>query len=98
MTTALVALAASVVSAFEMAVGPATTTSPSRGQLQTMTSMRADCPADCIERLRQDTWWLQLRAVALGAVLLLVTNLGAVAWVTMFRGGRLDARAVCARP
>lgn len=91
LTAGLVVVAATLVGAVEMAVGAAYDFHLQSGQLETMASMRGDCRADCIERLRQDTWWLQLRATGLGAVLLLVTNLGAVAWVTMFHGGRLDS-------
>lgn len=86
----LVVVAATLVGFVEMAVGAAYDFHLQSGQLEMMSSMRGDCRADCIERLRADTWWLQVRATGVGTGLLLLTNLGAVAWVTMFLGGRLD--------
>jgi len=88
--TLLVGLAGTVVGVTHMAAASTADYLSQWHMLQTMTMMRADCPSDCLERLRQDTLGLQVHAVAAGALLLLVTNLGAVVWVTMCRGGRLE--------
>jgi hypothetical protein len=90
----LVTMAATVVGVLHMAAAAASDYLAEWHGLQMMTTMRGDCPADCLERLRQDTLGLQVRAVALGALLLLATNLGSVIWVTMCRGGRLDVARV----
>ncbi len=92
--TVLVSLAGTVVGVLHMAAASTADYLTQWHMLQTMTMMRADCPSDCLERLRQDTLGLQVRAVALGALLLLATNLGAVVWVTMCRGGRLEVARV----
>ncbi|WP_353951803.1 hypothetical protein V6K52_19605 [Knoellia sp. S7-12] len=88
--------AAGLVTAFSAVVGIGHLAAGAAGDfrlqwahLQVMTSMRGDCPPDCLERLRQDTLGLQLRAVAVGALLLLVTNMGSVVWLSMCRGGQL---------
>lgn len=92
--TLLVAMAGTVVGVLHMAAASAADYLTQWHMLQMMTMMRADCPSDCLERLRQDTLGLQVRAVALGALLLLATNLAAVIWVTMCRGGRLEVARV----
>jgi hypothetical protein len=51
----------------------------------------------CLTDQQQQSFDLQLRAVAVGAVLLLLTNLVVVAWVVAARGGRLDLTRVRAR-
>ena len=56
-----------------------------------MAAMRGDCPADCLAQLQATTMWFQIRGVSAGAVLLLVTNVGVIAWVALLKGGRLDA-------
>ncbi|WP_157557741.1 hypothetical protein [Intrasporangium oryzae] len=87
----LVVVAGTLVGVAAIATGAASDYHVQSEQVQMMASMRGDCRPDCIERLRQDTLWLQVRATGMGAALLLVTNLGVLSWVTMFRGGRLDA-------
>ncbi|HET6967671.1 MAG TPA: hypothetical protein VFI44_05310 [Ornithinibacter sp.] len=94
----LVVVAGTVVGVLHLAAGAASDYVVQWERLQMTTAMRGDCPADCLDRLRQDTLGLEVRAVTFGALLLLVTNLGSVVWVTMCRGGRLDvARAHRAR-
>ncbi|GAA2499376.1 hypothetical protein GCM10009858_42140 [Terrabacter carboxydivorans] len=90
-TSLLVVLAATLVAVAQMAAGAAYDYHVQSDELQMMSMLRGDCRADCLERLRQDTMWLQVRATGLGAGLLLVTNLGVVAWFVMIFGGRLDA-------
>ncbi|GAA2747773.1 hypothetical protein GCM10009868_38550 [Terrabacter aerolatus] len=90
-TGGLVVLAATLVAVVVMAAGAAYDYHVQSGELQMMATMRGDCRVDCLERLRQDTMWLQVRATGLGAGLLLLTNLGVVAWFAMLCGGRLDA-------
>ncbi|WP_374969516.1 hypothetical protein [Terrabacter sp. BE26] len=90
-TAGLVVVAATLVAVAEMAAGAAYDYQLQSGDLQMMSTMRGDCRVDCLERLRQDTIWLQVRATGLGAGLLLLTNVGVVAWSAMLFGGRLDA-------
>jgi hypothetical protein len=52
---------------------------------------------DCLTDQQQQSFDLQLRAVAVGAALILVTNLILVAWVVAARGGRLDLTRVRVR-
>lgn len=89
-TGLLVAVAATLVAVTVMAAGAAYDYHVQSGDLERMGAMRGDCRADCLERLRHDTMWLQVRATALGAGLLLLTNVGVVSWVVMLFGGRLD--------
>ena len=58
-------------------------------QMATMASMQASCPADCQGALQQATLGLQERAVLVGGLILLVSNIVVVAWVTALRGWRL---------
>jgi hypothetical protein len=58
--------------------------------LAEMNAMRDSCGADCLVVQQRATLALQVRAVGLGGVLLLVSNLVLVALVIAMRGGRLD--------
>ena len=86
----LVVVAGTVVGVLHLAADAASDYVVQLDHLQMTTTMRGDCAPDCLDRLRQDTLGLQVRAVVFGALLLLVTNLGSVVWVSMCRGGRLD--------
>lgn len=65
-------------------------------QLQLMDSMRPTNATNLLALQQHATLWLQLRAVAYGSVILLATNLVAVAWVVALRGGRLRLRTLTA--
>ena len=59
-------------------------------QLDDMSMMgAARCVGRCLEAQQQATLTLHLRAVALGSLLLMVTNLLVVAWLVAVRGGTL---------
>jgi hypothetical protein len=59
-------------------------------QLDDMSTMGATrCVGQCLEAQQQATLTLHLRAVALGCLLLLGTNLLVVAWLVAVRGGTL---------
>lgn len=69
--------------------------------LRTMPPMNGSCDAACMVVEQQATLSLQVRAVELGSLLVLVSNLVVVALVVGLRGGRLDVvsrRADGARP
>jgi hypothetical protein len=60
-------------------------------QLDDMSTMgAARCVGRCLEAQQQATLALHLRAVALGCLLIVVTNLLLVAWLVALRGGRLS--------
>jgi hypothetical protein len=60
-------------------------------QLDDMSTMGATrCVGQCLEAQQQATLTLHLRAVALGSLLLVVTNVLVVAWLVAVRGGRLS--------
>ena len=54
-----------------------------------MGAMRQTCTGSCLEALDDATFWLQVRSVGWGSLILLVTNLVLVAWAIAFLGGRL---------
>jgi hypothetical protein len=59
------------------------------GMLNHMAPMGVQCAENC-QQLQQDaTLALQLKALAIGSAILLVTNLVLVAWLVALRGGRL---------
>jgi hypothetical protein len=62
-------------------------------QLQMMGSMAGRCAGSCLARQQHASLLLQVKAVAAGSVLLLVTNLVVVAMFVALRGGRLEAAA-----
>lgn len=57
-----------------------------------MNSMRGACAGgtSCLDQLQVSSMDLQFRAVGVGSVLVLVSNLVAVGWVMAFRGRRVD--------
>lgn len=61
-----------------------------------MQEMRGSCPDGCLAAEHRATVSLQLRAVAYGAVIVLVSNLVLVGWLWALRGGRLDPGVVTA--
>ncbi|WP_457206584.1 hypothetical protein [Nocardioides sp. P5_C9_2] len=65
-------------------------------QLPMLDMVRASCGAACQGAQLQATLGLQERAVALGTLLLLLTNLVLVGWLVALRGGHL--RLASARP
>ena len=58
-----------------------------------MGAMRQTCTGSCLEALDDATFWLQVRSVGWGSLILLVTNLVLVAWAVAFFGGRLAVSA-----
>ena len=58
-------------------------------QMATMVSMQSGCPADCQSAVQRATLGLQERAVLIGGLILLMSNIVVVAWVTALRGWRL---------
>ncbi len=99
-TAVLVAVAATVAGVATAAGSAAYDYHLQVGQLASMSSMDGSCVGDCLANQRDATWALHLRALGVGAALMLVTNLVVVAWVVALRGGRLRLRSerVAARP
>ena len=60
--------------------------------LDTMGSMGGLCTGTCLDKEFDATVLLQVRAVALGAFILLASNVVAVLWLLALRGGRLALR------
>lgn len=58
-------------------------------EMRSMPSMIASCSGVCLDRMEAATGVLQLRTLAFGAVLLLVTNVLVVLWCWAGRGGRV---------
>jgi hypothetical protein len=58
-------------------------------QMATMATMATSCPADCQRAVRHATLDLQERAVLIGGLILLASNIVVVAWVLALRGWRL---------
>jgi len=57
------------------------------------TNMSGTCDGTCLTDLQQTAASVQLKALVTGTLLLLITNLLAVAWAAAFLGGRLPTRA-----
>ena len=60
--------------------------------LDTMGSMGGLCTGSCLDKQYDATVLLQVRAVALGSLILLASNVVAVFWLLALRGGRLAVR------
>ena len=60
--------------------------------LDTMGSMGGLCTGACLDKQLDATVLLQVRAVALGSLILLASNVVAVFWLLALRGGRLAVR------
>jgi hypothetical protein len=58
-------------------------------QMAMMDMMKNNCSASCRSAQLNATLGLQVRAVAVGTLILLVSNILLVCWVVAFRGGRL---------
>lgn len=54
-----------------------------------MDSMRGMCSGSC-DALQRASFWLQVRSVGYGSLLLVVTNIVVVGWMIAVRGGRLN--------
>jgi hypothetical protein len=61
--------------------------------LDTMGSMGGLCTGTCLDKEYDATVMLQVRAVLLGTLILLVSNIVAALWLLALRGGRLDVGA-----
>ncbi|MFL6134600.1 MAG: hypothetical protein ACJ72A_17480, partial [Nocardioidaceae bacterium] len=59
-------------------------------QLHMMGSMGGRCAGDCLAHQQRASLLLQVKSVAYGGGILLVTNLVVVAWMVAIRGGRLE--------
>ena len=60
--------------------------------LDTMGSMGGLCTGACLDKQFDATVMLQVRAVALGSLILLASNVVTVFWLLALRGGRLAVR------
>ena len=60
--------------------------------LDTMGSMGGLCTGTCLDKQYDATVMLQVRAVALGSLILLASNVVTVLWLLALRGGRLAVR------
>lgn len=65
-------------------------------QVRMLDSMTNTCSAACESSQLDSTLGLQVRAVVIGTLILLITNLVLVGWLVALRGGTL--RLACARP
>ena len=54
-----------------------------------MGTMRQTCTGPCLAKADDASFWIQVRAVGWGSLILLVTNLVLVGWAAAFFGGRL---------
>jgi hypothetical protein len=87
----LIVAAGTIVGIAEIAVSSAYDYGLQSSQLQLMDSMGHTCAeGSCLALQQQATLGLQVRAVAYGSGIVLVTNLVLVGWVAAIRGGRLD--------
>lgn len=59
------------------------------GMLDHMIPMGVQCTGNCKELERDATFALQLKAMGIGSLILLVTNLLLLSWMVALRGGRL---------
>jgi hypothetical protein len=92
-TAALVA-GAGTLAAIALLVGSSVYDYHLQSQLLVMMdSMRGMCSGSC-DALQRASFWLQVRSVGYGSVLLVVTNIVVVGWIVAVRGGRLNLAKV----
>jgi hypothetical protein len=89
-TVALVAAAAALVGAAATTASSAADYRLQSAQLGMMKSMRGTCDAACLAGQQHATALAHVRAIALVAGLMLITNLLVVGWLVALRGGRLQ--------
>jgi len=90
-TILIVAAAGTLAGIAELAVSSGYDYILQTHQLQRMDAIHPMCSTqNCLDIEQQRSLWLQVHSVAYGAVLLLITNLVAVGWITAMRGGRID--------
>ncbi len=94
---ALVVAAGSLAGTALMLVNSAYDYSLQLGQVDAMARMSNLCGAVCLSDQQHATLTLQLRSDALGAGLLLVTNVVVVGWLLLLRGRRLDLSTASGR-
>lgn len=85
----LVVAAGTLVGIAELAASSAYDYHLQSDRLQLMDAMRTTNAANLLTPQENASLWLQVRAVAYGSGILLVTNLVLVSWVVALRGGRL---------
>jgi hypothetical protein len=90
---AMVAGLGTVVGALRLAASSAYDYHLQVVQMAMMDMMKNNCSVSCRNAQLDATLHLQVRAVALGTLVLLVTNLLLVCWVVALRGGRLRLTA-----
>jgi hypothetical protein len=90
-TAALIIAAGTLAGSTQMAASSAYDYHLQFNQLQLMHAMDTTCAgASCLPQLQHASLALQIHAVGAGALILLVTNLVLVGWVTALKGGRLN--------
>ena len=93
-TVLLVAVAATLVGAAATTASSAADYRLQSGQLGMMKSMRATCDAACFTAQQHATAAAHVRAIAIVAGLMLLTNLLVVGWFVALRGGQLKVSTV----
>jgi len=88
----LVALATTVAGTAHLVVDSIWSLRLQLVHLDTMGSMGGLCTGACLDKQLDATVLLQVRAVALGSLILLASNVVAVFWLLALRGGRLAVR------
>ncbi len=92
-TVLLVVAAGTLVGIAELAASSAYDYYLQSDRLQLMDAMRTTNAANLLTLQENASLWLQVRAVAYGSGILLVTNLVLVSWVVALKGGRLRLSA-----
>jgi hypothetical protein len=88
-TVVLVAAAGSLVGAAATTASSAADYRLQSAQLGMMKSMRSTCDAACLAAQQHATAAAHVRAIAIVAALMLITNLLVVGWLVALRGGRM---------
>jgi hypothetical protein len=97
-TFLLVVMGVSLVATAVLAVNAVYDYQQQIAHLALMNATHGPCNAACLAQQKQDTVVVQTRAVGLGGLLVLVSNLVLLGLVVAFRGGRLDLASVHRRP
>jgi hypothetical protein len=93
-TFLLVVATASVAGIVVLAASSAYDYHLQMAHLATMNATHGPCDSDCLAVQQQSTLGLQVRAVGLGTVAILLSNLVLLGLVVAFRGGRLDVASL----
>ena len=88
-TALMMAAAGALVGVIEIVVSSLYDFHLQSQQLTLMAGMHGDCDASCLAALQDATFGVQVKAVLIGAALLLATNLLVVGWVVALYGGRI---------